>query len=100
MLGRSQSSTKANVSLDHCLDMLRQYLMCKSDLTLISSYWINTTWRIKPFPKFATRHQCRNFDDILNWAKEHQMPEELWHHGLSIRPGDLIINDRNDLELP
>lgn len=29
------------------------------------------------YPDFNTRHKCRNFEDIRQWAFEHQAPEDV-----------------------
>lgn len=58
-------------NLDHCLDYLRQVIMCHSDVTPITH-----AARPKPFnsalsdwrPNFAVAHTCRNFQKIHDWA--------------------------------
>ena len=57
----------------HCLDMIRQRLMCTADTGLVADV------RIKgykgPYPDFdAVPHKCKNFEDIQKWAYEHQLP--------------------------
>ncbi|KAG1813507.1 uncharacterized protein BJ212DRAFT_394744 [Suillus subaureus] len=52
--------------LDHCIEMIRQNIMCNADVTMITWDWVQgleTT-----YPNFNTRHQCRNFEKILDWA--------------------------------
>ncbi|KAG0697876.1 hypothetical protein DFH29DRAFT_944379, partial [Suillus ampliporus] len=55
--------------LDHCIEMIRQNIMCNADVTMITWDWVERH-RI-PYPNFNTRHQCRNFEKILDWAVEH-----------------------------
>ncbi|KAF8907013.1 hypothetical protein CPB84DRAFT_1959751 [Gymnopilus junonius] len=57
--------------LDHCIDMIRQNLMCVADVGMISYDWISG-WDV-PFPDFNTYHKCRNFDAILDWATKHRV---------------------------
>ncbi|KAJ3509494.1 hypothetical protein NLJ89_g5193 [Agrocybe chaxingu] len=57
--------------LDHCVEMIRQNLMCASDIGVISYDWISG-WD-KPFPDFNTYHKCRNFNSILDWAERHRV---------------------------
>lgn len=54
--------------MDHCIDSLRQSLMCSSDITPIPYAW---------YPKFnsvlpatGVMHTCRDFDAIRDWARE------------------------------
>lgn len=49
--------------LDHCTDMLRVELMCKSDVDIVT-YSIGSDHR----PEFTAVKKCRNFDDILEWS--------------------------------
>lgn len=45
----------------HCMDMLRQAIMCKPDLQVFGQYWIGETER--PFVDFNTNHKCVNVSD-------------------------------------
>jgi hypothetical protein len=51
----------------HCLDTVRQVLMCNVDTSILGQVWVNSD---KPtaFPDFNTRHMCKNFDAIKAWA--------------------------------
>ncbi|KIJ65796.1 hypothetical protein HYDPIDRAFT_27029 [Hydnomerulius pinastri MD-312] len=55
--------------LDHCIDLLRQKLMCTADLTMVTYDWVHGF--ADPQPNFSTVHQCVNFDKLLGWSKEH-----------------------------
>lgn len=55
--------------LDHCVEMLRQNIMCHADVTMISWYWVEG--RTVPYPNFNIRHRCRNFEKIMDWSAEH-----------------------------
>ncbi|KAJ8593953.1 hypothetical protein M405DRAFT_761243 [Rhizopogon salebrosus TDB-379] len=57
--------------IDHCIEMLRQNIMCRSDGTMITYDWMKG--RNNPFPNFNVPHQCRNFDKILDWVDEHRI---------------------------
>jgi hypothetical protein len=56
---------------DHCIETLRQYLMCHADISVVS-------WRRDEgngqFELSTTVHVCRKWDPIWNWALEHRMP--------------------------
>ncbi len=51
---------------DHCIDMIRQRLTCTADIGLVTAVWVDGY--SEPYPDFSTRHQCRDFDKIRDWA--------------------------------
>jgi hypothetical protein len=53
--------------VDHCIDMIRQVLMCHSDVTLVTHAWVDGY--DTPFPDFGTWHKCRDFDAIARYAE-------------------------------
>ncbi|KAG2068293.1 hypothetical protein BDR04DRAFT_1232907 [Suillus decipiens] len=55
--------------IDHCIEMLRQDIMCHADVTMITWYWVEG--HTVPYPNFNTRHRCRNFEKIVDWSLEH-----------------------------
>ena len=55
---------------DHCIEMLRQNLMCNADLRVISHRWVQDYDR--PYPNFNTPHKCWDFDEILRYAYDHE----------------------------
>ena len=70
-LARFHIDPPAKLSLtcrpDHCLDYLRQVIMCHGDLTPIIFEW-NT--RIDGYvAHHNTLHTCRSFDAIFDWAR-------------------------------
>lgn len=65
--------------------MLRQVIMCNTDINLIPAQWVHG--RDHPYPNFNTKHVCRNFDDILQWSIEHQVQPGL----LSKPPGAIEL---------
>ncbi|KAG4413536.1 hypothetical protein IFR04_013319 [Cadophora malorum] len=52
--------------IDHCIDMIRQRLTCTADIGLVTAVWVDGY--SEPYPDFSTRHQCRDFDKIRDWA--------------------------------
>ncbi|KAH8882946.1 hypothetical protein GQ53DRAFT_664950 [Thozetella sp. PMI_491] len=63
---------REHVVSDHCIDMIRQVLMCHADTGLVVFHW--TEERDAATPDFSTWHQCRNPEEILQWAREHEAP--------------------------
>ncbi|KAK6860444.1 hypothetical protein PG995_004080 [Apiospora arundinis] len=64
--------------LDHCVDVLRQHLMCHADLEPFVFNW--RRGQEKPYADFAVRKTCVDFDYLLEWTEKHKDPrrEELW----------------------
>ncbi|TQW00911.1 tat pathway signal sequence [Cordyceps javanica] len=58
---------------DHCIDLLRQTLMCHGDISLHSFEWIDD-YRF-PWPTERTEHQCRNWDKLVAWSRAHSIPD-------------------------
>ncbi|KAG2038093.1 hypothetical protein BDR03DRAFT_805517, partial [Suillus americanus] len=55
---------------DHCIEMIRLNITCDADVTMITWDWVQG--RDIPYPpNFITRHQCRNYEKILDWADKH-----------------------------
>ncbi|KAF2008378.1 hypothetical protein BU24DRAFT_326588, partial [Aaosphaeria arxii CBS 175.79] len=48
----------------HCIEALRQNIMCTGDLTPLPLTYINGI-----MPDFEQPHTCRDFDKIVQWAK-------------------------------
>ncbi|PMD63757.1 uncharacterized protein K444DRAFT_626451 [Hyaloscypha bicolor E] len=57
------------VSPDHCIDALRQTIMCHSDVSPVS-WHLNMPKRNVIIPQLSTTHTCRNFTKIQEWAME------------------------------
>ncbi|RDA90672.1 hypothetical protein CP533_4675 [Ophiocordyceps camponoti-saundersi (nom. inval.)] len=55
--------------IDHCLDSLRQYIMCNADLSIQTFDWIPNFHR--PWPNFRIVHECANWEAIEEWAWAH-----------------------------
>ncbi|ETN46244.1 uncharacterized protein HMPREF1541_00428 [Cyphellophora europaea CBS 101466] len=74
----------------HCMDMLRQALMCQPDTQVFGQYWIGDT--DNAFVDFNTRHRCKNFWALKDWVTEHQMSEEMAAVAKVVRrPGDIVL---------
>lgn len=58
--------------IDHCIDILRQFIMCSGDTGLITYTW--EEGRNVPMPDFSTTKTCRNFDDIVTWVDMKKVP--------------------------
>ncbi|KAF8850044.1 hypothetical protein BDZ45DRAFT_770933, partial [Acephala macrosclerotiorum] len=57
--------------IDHCIDMLRQRLMCTADIGLVTGVWVESYG--EPYPDFSTQHQWCNLEKVQEWAKNHEL---------------------------
>ena len=66
------------VHATHCLDMLRQVLMCNPDVGVLGQVWWQPEGDLQPmaFVDFNTKHRCRDYEGVRTWAEAHQMPPE------------------------
>lgn len=59
----------------HCLDIIRQQLMCTVDVGVLGQVWYEPEGKqLQGFVDFNTVHKCRNFEAIRDWAEQHQLP--------------------------
>lgn len=57
---------------DHCVDLLRQVVMCHGDISLHTYEWKDDyRW---PWPTMQTEHQCRNWDKLMVWSEDNYIP--------------------------
>lgn len=70
----------------HCLDMLRQRLMCTADTNVCGQVWVKD---YGPLVFANIDKKCRNYDEITQWARDRQVlpSKELL---VKERPGDLV----------
>jgi hypothetical protein len=60
---------------DHCIDYLRQSIMCSADVGVIVWQWNVAAAQAKPAANIV--HTCRNFEAIRAWAYERRFEDEL-----------------------
>jgi hypothetical protein len=58
---------------EHCVDSIRQSLMCSSDISTI--YWSWNEERGRTLANAQTTHVCRDFEKIREWASERVVEE-------------------------
>jgi hypothetical protein len=66
------------VHTTHCLDILRQVLMCNPDVGVLGQVWWQPENQTSPSPfvDFNTVHRCRDYEAVRAWAEAHQLPPE------------------------
>lgn len=52
--------------MNHCVETLRQAIMCASDVTPYTWEWVDEKQHLRN--RIKTPHTCRNFDKIREWA--------------------------------
>lgn len=62
-----------HTTTDHCIEMLRQNIMCNADVGIIPHHWIKQS--PDPFANFNTWHKCRDIGSVERWIEEHAIPE-------------------------
>ncbi len=64
--------------VSHCVDILRQVLMCNVDTGVLGQVWAHgSDDKTRPptaFPDFHTTHSCKNYDAVRAWAEHLQAP--------------------------
>ncbi|OAA59159.1 hypothetical protein SPI_06361 [Niveomyces insectorum RCEF 264] len=59
--------------VSHCIDILRQVLMCNVDTGVLGQVWYKPD-DPSPFPDFHTTHTCKNYEAVREWAEKLQAP--------------------------
>lgn len=65
------------IFLDHCIDILRQTLMCHADITPTPFYYRARDDNV--YSALAATHRCRRFDKIKDWAQTRQLKQWRWN---------------------
>ncbi|TEA06088.1 Oxidase ustYa [Colletotrichum sidae] len=63
--------------IEHCIDALREAIMCRAELTFIPMEF-NAKYRTGRPAFVAREHTCRNFEKILDWAHQYPSNETLF----------------------
>ncbi|KAF4637014.1 hypothetical protein G7Y89_g1077 [Cudoniella acicularis] len=58
----------------HCIEKLREALMCFSDTTVKTYIWIEDSPNVQP--DFSMRLHCRNFDEVREFSRRRAMTME------------------------
>ena len=66
-LSNSSFDVKMPTTLGHCLEILRQGIMCHSDTQLLTMKWSKIT-RV-PVGNFSNPHKCVKWEDLNHWAQ-------------------------------
>jgi hypothetical protein len=58
-------------SKDHCIEILRQIVMCHADVGVITYDWVDTF--IDPFPDLNIYKKCRNPNRVIEWINRNTL---------------------------
>ncbi|KAF4219559.1 hypothetical protein CNMCM8980_009378 [Aspergillus fumigatiaffinis] len=79
--------------VSHCLDILRQQLMCTIDTGVLGQVWIHPD-HPEAYVDFNTEHQCKNFETIRQYAEKNQLPAQIPKDFLEPpKPGDRVYDE-------
>ncbi|KAF7957961.1 hypothetical protein EAE96_003528 [Botrytis aclada] len=67
---------------EHCIEILRQSVMCRGDTTLITFHWGHTVKL--PQPDFTQEHTCVNWDSLMKWAEPRSI--DIFEEGMLVHP--------------
>ncbi|KAK5213985.1 hypothetical protein LTR41_000177 [Exophiala xenobiotica] len=56
---------------DHCIEVLRLNIQCNADIGLFTLYMVEGD--PQAWPQLNTKHMCRNFDGVRQWALDHSV---------------------------
>ncbi|ELR05751.1 hypothetical protein VC83_07982 [Pseudogymnoascus destructans] len=61
------------IHVGHCLDSLRQIIMCHADTELLTFEYVSEKRypNPRPNPNFLVERKCKNWDDIVAWVTDH-----------------------------
>jgi Mycotoxin biosynthesis protein UstYa len=52
---------------EHCVDSIRQRLMCTADDAVVTFRWVKDV--PGPYPFFNTNHVCHDYEAMLGWTQ-------------------------------
>jgi hypothetical protein len=75
----------AKAFLDHCIETLRQGIMCRGDVSLGTYTYLSGTSNVTA--RSWASHQCVDTDALLSWAKARSI--DIFAHGVLVKPEDV-----------
>ena len=67
--------------------------MCQADVSVVYFEWSDVVQGMRP--RVDNSHTCRNYEKIVDWAKERRVPHEEWHpshHAVQLPGGKFKID--------
>ncbi|XPS70261.1 hypothetical protein M3J07_002492 [Ascochyta lentis] len=76
LLSREANSTTLRVHIDHCFDLLRQYIECKADSGFVPFAWVQD--KQAPYPNFNIPHVCQDVNVVRRWELDFGRSSEIF----------------------
>lgn len=76
---------RANLMRDHCIETLRQGIMCRGDPSLATYSYIEGTGEVTA--RTWGQHQCIDYEPLSNWIQGRAI--DIFAEGILARPEDL-----------
>lgn len=67
--GNATDWEEVHEHMDHCLESLRQELLCSADLNLWTFQWTSHS-RVKPANHVPQQHVCVDWDALHSWMQD------------------------------
>ncbi|PQE27647.1 Tat pathway signal sequence protein [Rutstroemia sp. NJR-2017a BBW] len=67
------TSEEVQAHREHCIEQIRQSLMCSGDLSILTYNWVKE--ERMPKPNFRTVHACQNWDHMVGWARKNSVED-------------------------
>ena len=89
----SQQDEYLQSHMDHCLEALREEIMCYGDTAIMTFFWHDPP-QPKPGVKSNARKSCINWDQLQQWSSQHMVPLNA-----AVRGGPSPIMTKEQIEL-
>ncbi|KAI0112529.1 hypothetical protein GGR51DRAFT_557112 [Nemania sp. FL0031] len=86
---REASPRTERLHQDHCINYLRQTLMCHGDTTPVNHKWYPQAHRYGP--DFSVLHSCRPFNELVEWSRHRNRAARDGIHGKEIAKDPLAV---------
>ncbi|SMR58931.1 unnamed protein product [Zymoseptoria tritici ST99CH_1A5] len=70
--GEEMDESFMKAHLNHCVDALRERLLCLADVGVTPFLWRDEEGRT--MPDFETEHKCHDHNAVISWWKDHAIP--------------------------
>ncbi|OOF98838.1 hypothetical protein ASPCADRAFT_127432 [Aspergillus carbonarius ITEM 5010] len=75
---------------EHCVDMLRQRLMCTPDPNFVVWRWVEGV--TGPYADFNTPHVCQDYEALLEWGQSRAVDADVVQDFYSwVPPADAVV---------
>ncbi|KAI1776747.1 hypothetical protein F4818DRAFT_411754 [Hypoxylon cercidicola] len=76
--------------VDHCVEYLRQRLMCTADVGIVPFVWAGKSGRLTA--DMDRMHTCRDYEAVRKFVKQNSIPRPI-NGEVKPKPGDHVVDD-------